>query len=286
MSNVVYRGMDRAALDAGYNNSAAVGQVKRDRYIADWTARSKALADKVRAKRDLRYGEAPRNRIDFYPSGKANAPTFVFIHGGYWQMSDKENYGFIGAGPLAHGINVAMIEYTLAPAIRMDGIVAEVKRAMAWIVAHLGELGAARDGVYVGGHSAGGHLTASVVAEPGVKGALPISGLFDLEPIRLCYLNDAVRMDEAEARRNSPLLNLPDLSGPNGAPPAVISVGEDELPELRRQSADYYAAWTKKGLKGRYLPLKGHEHFSILEELAKPDGELTNAVRDLIAARV
>jgi arylformamidase len=281
MTKIVYRGMDRAALDAAYNNTAAVGQEKRNRYIADWTARSKALADKVRTKRDLRYGEAPRNRIDFYPSGKANAPTFVFIHGGYWQMSDKENYGFVGAGSLAHGINVALIEYTLAPAIKMDGIVAEVKRAVAWIVAHLGDLGAARDGVYVGGHSAGGHLTAAVVSEPGVKAAIPISGLFDLEPIRLCYLNDAVRMDEAEARRNSPLLSLPAT-----APPIVVSVGEDELSELRRQSADYYAAWTTKGLKGRYLPLAGHEHFSILEELASPDGKLTQALRDLIAGRV
>ena len=281
MTDVLYRGMDRAALDAAYNNTAAVGQEKRNRYVADWTARSKALADKVKARRDLRYGEAPRNRIDFYPGGKPGAPTFVFIHGGYWQMSDKENYGCVGAGPLAHGLNVALIEYTLAPAIKMDGIVAEVKRAVGWIVSHLGEFGASRDGIYVGGHSAGGHLTASVAAEPGVKGALPISGLFDLEPIRLSYLNDAVRMDEAEARRNSPLLHLPDK-----ASPAVVSVGEDELPELRRQSADYYAAWTRKGLKGRYLPLKGHEHFSILEELASPDGKLTAAVLDLIAGRI
>ncbi len=281
MTNVLYRGMDRAALDAAYNNTAAVGQEKRNRYMADWTARSKALFDKVRAKRDLRYGEAPRNRLDFLPGGRPNAPTFAFIHGGYWQWSDKETYSFIAEGLLAHGINVALIEYTLAPAIKMEGIVAEVKRAVGWLMSHLGELGAARDGIYVGGHSAGGHLTAAVVGEPGVKGALPLSGLFDLEPIRLSYLNDAVRMDEAEARRHSPLLHLPDK-----APPVVVSVGDDELPELRRQSADYYAAWTKKGLKGRYLPLAGREHYNVLDELASPDGKLTQAVRDLVAGRV
>lgn len=277
----LYRGMDKAALDAAYNNSAAVGLEKRSRYMADWAARSAALMQKAGARRDLSYGDAPRNRIDFLPCGRPNAPTFVFIHGGYWQTSDKETYSFVAAGPLAHGINVAMVEYTLAPAIRMDGIVGEVKRAVAWLVAHLGELGAARDGVYVGGHSAGGHLTAAVATEPGIKGGLPISGLFDLEPIRLCYLNDAVRMDEAEARRHSPMLNLP-----GQAPPIVVAVGADELPELVRQSADYHAAWAKKGLKGRYLPLAGHEHFSILEELAAPDGKLTGAVRDLVAGRV
>lgn len=278
---VLYRGMDRAALDAAYNNSAAVGMERRARYMTEWTARSEALMQKAGARRDLRYGDAPRNRIDFLPCGRLNAPTFVFIHGGYWQMSDKETYNFVAAGPLAHGINVATVEYTLAPAIRMDGIVTEVKRAVGWVVAHLGELGAARDGVYVGGHSAGGHLTAAVLSEPGVKGGLPISGLFDLEPIRLCYLNDAVRMDEAEARRNSPMLHLPDKG-----PPIVVSVGADELPELVRQSADYAAAWSNKGLKARYLPLAGHEHFSILEELASPDGKLTAAVRDLIAGRI
>lgn len=277
----LYRGMDRATLDAAYNNGAAVGTEKRNRYMSEWTARTQALLQKPGVRRDLRYGEAPRNRIDFLPCGRADAPTFVFIHGGYWQMSDKETYGCVATGPLAHGINVAMVEYTLAPAIKMDGIVDEVKRAVAWIVGHLGELGAARDGVYVGGHSAGGHLTASVATEPGIKGAIPISGLFDLEPIRLCYLNDALHMDEAEARRHSPQFHLPDQ-----APPIVVSAGADELPELRRQSADYYAAWTAKGLKGRYLPLAGHEHFSILEELASPAGKLTAALRDLVAGRV
>lgn len=277
----VYRGMDKAALDAGYNNSAAVGMAKRDRYVADWTARTAELAKKVNARLDLRYGDGPRHRIDFYPCGKKLAPTLVFIHGGYWQMSDKENYGFVAEGPLAHGVNVAMVEYTLAPAIRMDGIVAEVKLALNYVVTNLGDWGAAIDGVYVAGHSAGGHLTAMVLSEAGVKGGIPISGLFDLEPIRLSYLNDKVQMDETEARRNSPLLALP-----ASAPPIVVAVGGDELPELRRQSEEFYQAWTKKGLKASYLPLAGHEHFSILEELASPNGKLTATLNNLIAGRV
>lgn len=280
MTNGLYRGMDRATLDAAYNNTAAVGQEKRDRYMADWTARSKVLLEKPGVKRDLRYGTTPRNRLDFLPCGRPNAPTFAFIHGGYWQWSDKETYAFVAGGSLAHGINVALIEYTLAPAIKLSGIVAEVKQAVGWLGAHLGELGAAREGLIVGGHSAGGHLTAAVTGEPGVTAAVPISGLFDLEPIRLNYLNDAVRMDEAEARRNSPLFNLP-----GKAPPIVVAVGAAELPELIRQSADYHAAWTKTGLTGRYLPLAGHEHYSVLDELARPDGKLTQAIRDFLAGR-
>ncbi|HEX9465183.1 MAG TPA: alpha/beta hydrolase [Alphaproteobacteria bacterium] len=277
----IYRDMDKAALDAAYNNTLAVGMEKRNRYVADWTARSKALTERFKTERDLRYGDAPRNRLDFISCGKPKAPTFVWIHGGYWQMSDKENYGCIGEGPLAQGINVAPIEYTLTPGISLDGLVGEVRRAVAWIVEHLGELGAATDGVYIGGHSAGGHLTAMAMSVPGVKGGVAISGLFDLEPIRLSYLNDAVRMDEAEARRNSPIHHLPAKSAP-----LVVAVGGDELPELRRQSEEYYAAWTKSGLKGGDLPLPGHEHFSILEELASPKGKVTAALTDLIAGRV
>jgi arylformamidase len=116
-----------------------------------------------------------------------------------------------------------------------------------------------------------------VAAEPGVRGAMPISGLFDLEPIRLSYLNDKVGLDADEARRNSPMLHLPDR-----APPLVIAAGANELPELRRQSVDYHAACVARGLKARHLEPAGHDHFSILEEMARSDGLLTEAVVSLI----
>ncbi len=241
---MLYRGMDRAALDAAYNNGAAVGATRRDQYLADWTARTAALAYSAGARRDLRYGEGERQRLDFFPCGTKGRPTLMFIHGGYWQMSDKENYGCVIAGPLARGINVALIEYTLAPTARMDAIVAELKRGVAWLVAHLGELGAAPDGVCVAGHSAGGHLTAMVASEPGVRGAMPISGLFDLEPIRLSYLNDKVGLDAEEAQRNSPMLHLPAQ-----APPLVIAVGATELaraaPAIGGLSRRLRRAWPK-----------------------------------------
>jgi dienelactone hydrolase len=273
---MTYRGMDKAALDAAYNNSAVIGIERRDRYFAEWTARTAALAERVQARRDLRYGDGARQRIDFYPCGAAGAPSLVFIHGGYWQLSDKENYGCIAAGPLAHGINVALVEYTLAPAIRMDGIVAEVKQALAWLRAQLGALGAATDGFVVSGHSAGGQLAAMAMSEPGVKACLPISGLFELEPLRQSYLNDKLAMDEAEAGRNSPIRHIP-----SAAPPLVVAIGGNELPEMQRQSTDYCAACLARGMKVRPLVLAGHDHFSILDELARPDGQLTDAVRGL-----
>jgi arylformamidase len=272
----LYRGMDRPTLDAAYNNSAAVA--RSPEWRAKWAADSQHLREARPHKMDIRVGPAPRERLDFYPAQRPGAATLAFIHGGYWQMNDKENFHFIAKGPLAHGINVAILEYTLAPEADMDRIVAEVRRAVAWLGQHLGELGGDADRLYVSGHSAGGHLTAAAMVEPCVKGGLPLSGIFELEPIRFCYLNDKLRLDPVQTDRHSPIRHLPAKAAPQ-----VVIVGADELPELVRQSKDYAAAWVAKGLPGRYVALAGHDHFSILEELAEPDGRITKALVEMVA---
>jgi arylformamidase len=119
----------------------------------------------------------------------------MFIHGGYWQRNDKEEYAFVAEGPLARGINVAVVEYTLAPHARMDQIVGEIRRGVAWLTEHLREYGADPARIYVCGHSAGGHLTAIATSLGAVKGGLAISGLYDLEPIRLNYLAKGSALD-------------------------------------------------------------------------------------------
>ena len=247
--------MDRAALDAAYNNGAAVpGSAE---IVAEWRRRSDILRA---SSKELRYGSADRNRIDYFEA-KAGAPLLVFIHGGYWQNREKETFGFLAAGPLAHGISVALLGYTLAPEKRLDGIVAEVRAALDFLARPL----------VVSGWSAGGHLTAMMMDHPNVRGGLAISGIFDLAPIRLCYLNEKLRLDEDEARRNSPIL-VSFIEKP-----LVVAYGTSELPELQRQSKEYAARFGH-----RLLPLAGHDHFSLLEELASPRGALTAAVRTLV----
>src|SRR5262249_45803452 len=146
-----------------YNNTAAVGVAKRDRYVGGWTTRSDLVRRTWGGRLDLRYGEGPRQRLDFFACGTRGAPTLAYIHGGYWQMNDKEAYAFFGEALLPAGFHLAVIEYTLAPVARLDEIVAEARAAVAWMIDHAIELGGDPARVIVAGHSAGGHLTAAAM---------------------------------------------------------------------------------------------------------------------------
>ena len=268
--NELYRGMDQATLDAAYNNGQAVADSAA--ILADFQQRSDALRATYPDHLDLPYGPGPRNRIDYFPAS-APGPVLVFIHGGYWQMQAKERFSFLAAGPLAHGIHVAMMGYTLAPDATLAQIVGEIRTAIGAIRQHAPALGGDASRLVVSGWSAGGHLTAMSMAEPGVIGGLSISGVFDLEPIRLSYINRKLGLNAEDAAMLSP------MRLPSSPLPLVLAYGTDELPELRRQSEDYFAL--RAGLPGKLLALAGKDHFTILEELADPAGALTAQVRAL-----
>jgi arylformamidase len=106
---------------------------------------------------------------------------------------------------------------------------------------------------------------------------MPISGIFDLDPIALGVLNDKLQLSAEEVAKLSPQKNLAGSS-----PPLRLFVGSAELPELKRQSQDYAAAAHTHGLRVSLSILHGHHHFSILNELAHPDGALVHALMDLI----
>lgn len=266
----IWRGMDRAALDAAYNNRAAVPET--DRFFTDWAERSADVRAARPHRSNVRFGPNLAETMDIFEAANHAAPFLLFVHGGYWRSLDKAQFSFVVDGPMAHGFAVGVMNYTLAPATTVEGIVAEVRRAVAW----LAEKEAPGRALYIAGHSAGGHLTAAAMDHPAIRGALAISGIYDLEPIRLSYLNDEVRLSEDEVPRVSPMRHLPDRSAP-----LLVSVGADELPELRRQSADYWAAWASRGLTGAMVSMKGENHFSIVDDLARPEGLQTRMLAEL-----
>jgi acetyl esterase/lipase len=270
-AGLIYRGITQAELDRAYDNRGHVADYAD--HLARWAEASVALYRETKVHRDLRYGPAPRQRLDFFPARTAGRPTVLFIHGGYWQWCEKEEECFVARGPLAYDINVAAVEYTLCPNTDLDGIVAEMHAAVDWLVPRLPVYGADPERLVVAGSSAGAHLAAMLVGRPDVKGALLISGLYDLEPIRLTRLNAVIGMDRDMALRNSPILNLPSKAGP-----VCFAVGADELPEMRRQTRDYHARWIAAGLSGWDVVVPATNHFSVMDEMADPDGSLTAAI--------
>jgi arylformamidase len=272
--SAVWRGFTRAELDAAYNNVAAVADSAER--LASLTERSAAFRAARPGELDLPYGPRPRNRIDLFRCGRQGAPLFAFIHGGYWQRNSKEMFAVLAEGPLARGHDVALLGYTLAPEATLTEIVAEIHGAVSFLRREGPGRGVATGRLILSGWSAGGHLTAMGMRWPQVDAGLSISGLFDVEPCRLNYLNEKLRLTEAEAAAMSPVHQLPRVAGP-----LIAAFGEAELPELQRQSVDFFAAWSGAGLSGRLLPLPGHDHFSIVEELADPEGALARALDEL-----
>lgn len=266
--------LDRAALDRAYNNSAAAPESTA--MFKEWIGRSEKLREQHPEHLNLAYGPRPRNRIDYFSAGK-NTPVLVFIHGGYWQMRAKEDFAFLAESFLNSGVSVAMIGYSLAPDATMDEIVADAHLAIRYLTKQLPELGGDPQRMVVSGWSSGGHLAAMVLDEPSLKGGVAISGLFELEPLVKSYLNDKLHMDVAAARRNSPILTLPKTSKQ-----LDLFAGSAELPEMRRQTADYAAARRAAGLPTQYTELQGANHYTILNSMMDDNGAIHHAIMAML----
>jgi arylformamidase len=269
-----WRKLSRADLDLGLNNTVAVaGSLD---LVAGWEQRSAAMRARYPDHLDLRYGPRERNRIDFLKV-RDKAPTLLFIHGGYWQTRAKEVFTLVAEGPMAHGINVALIGYTLAPDATLDEIVAEIHKGLDFLTGQLPALGGDPEKIAVSGWSAGGHLTSMALSHPQVKAGMAISGIYDLEPIRHSYLNVKLGLDEAASRRNSPMMQA---GGP--MKPLSLVAGSAELPLLRKQTADFAGHRSKYGLPVTYEEIPGADHFTIMGELLSPTGRITMLVRELV----
>lgn len=221
------------------------------------------------------YGPTERQALDlFWPTAARTGPVAVFIHGGYWQRSHRHAFSHLAAGLLAHGIAVAMPSYDLCPAVSLATLVEQVRSAIAFLHQRVGGR------FLVTGHSAGGHLAAMAMATDWaarglpaglVPAAMPISGLFDLEPITRTTVIAPLALDPAEARRQSPMF-LPKPAGHLHA-----WVGGEEGSEYTRQSRQMAEAWS-----GTWASLPGLHHFSVVEELENPESDMVKKAINLI----
>jgi arylformamidase len=274
---------DRSTLDANYNLRAAVAE--HQSYFDRYDAESAAFRQRHPGRLDLAYGDSPRQMVDLFLPARTRPPLLVFIHGGYWQRFDPKAFSFIAEQPLAAGAAVALIGYDLAPAVDLDAIVGQIRRGLGWLYRQGAALGYDRDRMFVAGHSAGGHLAAMALAHDWaadglprdlIKGACAISGVFDLEPIRLCYLNEVLGLDAAQARRNSPL-----HLAPGAAPcPVAVAVGASETAAFHEHSRAYADKLGAAGWPCQLVVQPGMHHFEIVMSLTRPDDALVGIIRE------
>jgi arylformamidase len=238
---------------------------------------------------DLAYGPSPGERLDLFPvPGAARAPVLAFIHGGYWQALDKGDHSDLAPAFVDRGVAFAALNYDLAPKAAIGDMIDQVRRALAYLHDHAGRLGLDPGRIFVAGHSAGGHLAASaldrswppVQGRPRdlVKGALSLSGVYDLEAMRRSYHQAVLGLDAEQVAAWSPARNLPADAGP-----LLLAVGGDETEEFRRQQAEFLDAWRGAGLRARTVELPGRHHFDVLDALRDPDQPLHRALSHLIA---
>lgn len=280
----IWRDYDREALDAQYNNRRRFpNYTEHFEAWQRWSAETRAtLAGAL----DLAFGSAPVERLDVFPAEQPGAPVYVFIHGGYWYSLDKAEYSYVAEGMRPHGLATAVNNFGLAPDWDMDEIVRQNRAALAWLWRHVGEYGGDPERIYVAGHSAGGHLAAMLMAtdwpafEPGlppgiVKGACAIGGIFDLEPIRLSYLNDTLHLTPAQVAAHSPLKqDYPVVA------PLLLVVAEDESPEFHRQSAEMADFWRGLGWPVDSVVPDGLDHFDVVNQLRDSDCSLVKLQLD------
>ncbi len=283
MSNaIVYGAYSQEELDAQYNNRARYPEFTG--YFDDWAAWSKATRKNLPAYLDVPYGDLPCETLDIFPAAVDNAPVQVMVHGGYWYSLDKHHDSFVAEGLRPNGVTTVVINYGLAPQYGMDEIVRQNRAAVAWLWRNASEFGIDRERIYTVGQSAGGHLSLMLMATDWpsfgdslparlVKGGSSISGIYDLEPIRLCYLNDKVCMDAEVARRNSPVHQTYPVSLP-----LMLVSGDVESDEYAHQANAMEAVWHALGYPSEHVKLPGHNHFTMAHQLREPDSVLTQAL--------
>ena len=284
--DTIYRTYDQEALDAAYNN--------RERF-PDTDACKKAQSDAsdeakaaYECKLDVRFGDGEADLLDIYfGEGTGPRPIHVFFHGGYWKSNTKNDFGFAAKPFVPHGITTVVAEYPLIPTVRMDGLIDSCRAALEWVWRNAESFGGERDNITVSGHSAGGHITQMMMQTdfasygaglPGdlVKAGCSISGVSDLEPVRLSFQNDGLQFAPEEAREFSTLFMEPAHKGP-----LLAVVGSMEGEEFTRQTTDLAEAWSSKGMDVECWVMEGKHHFTTINEYLDPDSKLSRKVREM-----
>jgi arylformamidase len=229
--------LTHAEIDAQYDAEKSVPDFMI--YAQHYIEESERVRKKLRCKLNVAYGQTVEETLDIFPADHPDAPVFVFIHGGYWRSLSSREFSCVALGLHALGITTVVVNYALAPKVSIDEISRQARAAVAWVLRNIAQHGGDPTRVVVGGHSAGGQLTAMCLTTDwagdygltahSVRGAVMVSGIFDLEPLRFSNLQPQLQLDDGVIRRNSPLFHV----SPSPTP-MLVAWGADESSEIRQ----------------------------------------------------
>jgi arylformamidase len=269
---------DPAWLGAQYNNRARVAD--HPQVLARWAEASAFVRNQGPAVLDVAYGSGPGETLDIFPATTAGAPVLIFIHGGYWRSLGKADHSFIAPSFVADGAMVVVPDYGLCPAVSIEQIALQMAQVVAWVWRNAARHGGDPRRIALAGHSAGGHLATMLLCchwkevaddlppQP-LNGALSISGLYDLEPLRHTpFLQTDLKLTPTSVARLSPAF----FPRPRVAR-LYATVGLNESEEFLRQNMLIRDVWGPTAVPVCET-VAGANHFSVLTGLADPAGRL------------
>jgi arylformamidase len=283
---LVWLGMDQAALDAAYDQGRYAPN--RDQVLARYALNSERARSILGSPKRLGYGPSEAERLDIFcatqqRSGQSNAPISIFVHGGGWRGGNAATYAFLAEPFVRAGAHCLLLDFTNVDETAGDlaPLVEQVRRAIDWVYTHAASFGGDPERIYLVGHSSGGHLGGCVLTTDWstrslppdlLKGALLVSGMYDLKPVRLSARSSYLAFTDEIEHTLSPARHLDAVTAP-----LILSYGTYETPEFQRQTAEFFALLQTAGKPSALLVAEGYNHFEILETLANPYGLLGRA---------
>lgn len=271
---IIYKNYTQQELNDQYNNRLHVPDYAN--YFERWEKLSRQADDAYKIIKDVPYGDHAREYLDIFPARVSGSKTLVFIHGGYWHLFDKSLFHFLATDFLQYNVTTVLINYPFAPAATMNDIVSSCKNAMQWLHKNMHNYNGNPEEMYVLGHSAGAHLASMLLCDDTtnfLKGYVLLSGLYELEPVMLSYVNDILGMDKAAAIKNSPIFLTP-----ANQCPLLFVAGAAETNEFKDQTTEIYDHWKSKHNDIALLQIPGKNHYSILDAFTEKNSVLQTEI--------
>ena len=277
----IWRDLDQESLDNAYDQTVYApnyGQVVR-RMVENSAALFAHTADV----KTLSYGDSAIEVLHYFPPARRGAPIHVHVHGGAWRQRLAEGVAFPAEMFVRAGIGFAVFDFISVDETGGDlkPMGRQVEKALAWIARHAGDLGGDPARLHLSGFSSGAHLAAvALTADWRAEGfdavpyrsALLISGMYDLEPVRLSKRSEYVTIDDAVAQSMSAQRNIDAIEIP-----ITLAYGTLETPEFQRQTREFADHLAIAGKRSELIVCEGYNHYEMMEALGHPYSPLGRA---------